>query len=125
MAIKIEKKGRYLNYRGLSHINLDWKPKVIESVKEFPKDGLLTAIFAPDPLTGMPSAAAMLTLQNGNLTPEQRELLRQKYCKPLPVDVGSMSADAALEYTKTQNERFDAYVNRLIVDIEKSKKSVE
>lgn len=125
MATKIEKKGRYLNYRGLSHINLDWKPKVNESVKEFPKDGLLTAIFAPDPLTGMPSAAAMLTLQNGNLTPEQREILRQKYCKPLPADVGSMSADAALEYTKTQNERFDVYVNRLIADIEKSKKPAE
>lgn len=118
MATK-EKKGKYLNFRGFAHMDVNFRHKESSKPMEYPKDGLLTAIFAPDPSTGMPSSSAMLVIQNGTLDPAQREMLRRKYCQPLPSDVGTGNPDEALNYTKSQYEKFDNYVGRLVADIEK------
>lgn len=118
MATK-DSKGKYLNFRGFAHMDVKYRDTSVQKPKEFPKDGLLTAIFAPDPKTMMPSSAAMLVIQNGTLDPSQKEMLRRKYLQPVPSDVGTSNPDEAIQYTKTQNEKFDNYVSRLVADIEK------
>lgn len=111
-------KGKYLNYRGFEHMDVNYRRKEVQKPAEYPKDGLMTAIFAPDPHTMMPSASAMLEIQNGNLDPSQREMLRRKFLQPVPSDVGAASADDAIKYTKSQYEAFDKYVGRIVRDIE-------
>ena len=117
MANKISK-GKYLNYRGFEHMDVSYRRKEVQKPAEYPKDGLMTAIFAPDPQTMMPSASAMLQIQNGTLDPSQKEMLRRKFLQPVPSDVGAASADDAIKYTKSQYEAFDKYVGRIVGDIE-------
>ena len=111
-------KGKYLNYRGFEHMDVTYRRKEVQKPAEYPKDGLMTAIFAPDPQTMMPSASAMLQIQNGTLDPSQKEMLRRKFLQPVPSDVGAASADDAIKYTKSQYEAFDKYVGRIVGDIE-------
>lgn len=112
-------KKRFLNFRGFEHIDVNFRPKLPEKKEVYPQDSLVDAVFAPDPATGMPCAGAMLQVQNGTLDPATKEMLRQKFCQPVPGGLsGSDDKDAVLNYTKTQNERLDAYVERLTRDIE-------
>lgn len=108
-------------FRGLSHMDADMRILINEGVKEVPKDSLMTQIFAPDPSTGLPCASALLSIQNGSIDPSTRELLRQRFFAPTQVsDVGNDDPDLVAKYTKTQFERFESYVNRLVKGVEKT-----
>lgn len=114
-----------LNFRGFAHMvpGRTFTPK--ETKEVYPNDSLVSAVFAPDPATGMPCAGAMLQIQNGTLDPATKEMLRQKFCQPIPGSLsGSENKDEVLQYTKTQNEKLDSYVQRLTADIENMAKSV-
>lgn len=114
-----------LNFRGFEHMNVYAKFDPPQKKRIYPNDSLVDAVFAPDPATGMPCAGAMLQIQNGTLDPATKEMLRLKFCQPIPGSLsGSENKDEVLQYTKTQNEKLDSYVQRLTADIESYAKNV-
>lgn len=120
MATK-DKKGRYLNFKGMSHINLDVHLETIgqEEEKALPltSDGLLSAIFAPDPETGMPRSDLHIQLQ-GSLDPKVAEYVRRTLQQPLPSDIGHTDPDVVLDNARRFNEDVETYVQRLTSQIE-------
>ena len=119
-------KKRFLNFRGFEHMDVNFRHEPPQSKEVYPQDSLVDAVFAPDPATGMPCAGAMLQVQNGTLDPSTKEMLRQKFCQPIPGNLsGSDDKDAVLAYTKTQNEQLDRYVDRLTRDIESAYERTE
>ena len=130
MATTEKKKGRYLNFKGMAHLNLDVHLETIgqedPQVLPLKKDGLLAEIFAPDPVTGMPRSDLHIQL-SGSFDPKIQEYIRRTLQQPLPSDVGSLDPDVVIANARKFNETIDDYVGRLAKSIEslKASKSVE
>lgn len=127
--VKEVKKGRYLNFKGLSHLNLDVTLDSIGQadppVKELVKDGLLSVIFAPDPATAMPRSDLHIAL-SGSLDPTTQEYIRRSLQAPLPESgVGHSDPDVVLDNARRFNESIDRYVTRLAASVENLRKDVK
>ena len=117
-----KKVGKYSNFRGLAHLRKDVSLSDIgqDLVKSRPfhKDGLLSAIFAPDPKTGMPRSDLHIML-SGSLDPTTQEYIRRTLMQSLPSEVGHDDPDVVLDTARKHGEEINAYVQRLAKYVEK------
>lgn len=101
------------SFRGFEGIERVQKQMSVSPPVPIPKDGLLSAIFAPDPETGMPRSDLHIQL-SGSLDPNVQEYIRRTFQRPLPSsDVGHENPDVVLDSARNYNERIDDYVLRL------------
>lgn len=124
-----KKVGKYKNFRGLAHLRVDVGLEDIgqgvTKSREIPKDGLLTAIFAPDPVTSMPRSDLHIAL-SGSLDPTTQEYIRRALQRPIPeTGVGHPDPDVVLDNARKHNESIDAYVQRLAKSVENYYKPAE
>lgn len=100
------------NFRGFEHMQRGFASIPAVETKEIPKDGLLTAIFAPDPATGMPRSDLHIQL-SGSLDPTTQEYIRRSFAQPLPDSVGHEDPDVVLDGSRQYGENVDQYIERL------------
>lgn len=104
---------RRLNYRGMAHLDADYRyPHDYEDL--LPQlDQVLQTVYSPMLATGMPSTDFALQSLS-SLDPVTREYVRSKLQAPNPqADIGHADADVAMSMSRRYGESVGAYVERL------------
>lgn len=98
-----------------SHIKDDSRfegtPQVLPEI-EPENDSITKLIFAPDPVTGIPSSDLGM-LMSREAQPEVSKYIHDVLQRPIGVSQGLPDADTALQMSREYGETYEAYANRL------------
>jgi len=84
----------------------------VDCIDDTVKDSMLSILYAPDPETGFPNNDLVLSLAHDQ-RPEVQNYINSMLRSSLPSTARGDNPDDVIDFTKSRNETFEAYSDRI------------